>query len=174
MILETAVILLMSKTSMLTFTKFVTLGLMLHGGRTIFCGCTSGSFPHPLLPLLWNKLLMIRPFCHAILNTGALRLKSQIIRWCLWSMLSSKGFTFCYASSYVCDLSIRINSKMLPMWRVATFRLYFKESLNGCQSSDLCSFCSAVHLFIHTGSNVDSWKNILQVISAFTQEQVFF
>jgi len=26
--------------------------LMLHGGRTIFCGSISGSLPHPLLPLL--------------------------------------------------------------------------------------------------------------------------
>lgn len=46
-ILETGIILLMSKTSMLTFTKFITLGLMLRGGRTVCCGCTSGSFPTP-------------------------------------------------------------------------------------------------------------------------------
>jgi hypothetical protein len=150
------------------------LGLMLHGGRTVFCGSTSGSFPHPLLPLLGNKLLMIRPFCHGIPSTGALRVKSQIFQWCLWCMLSSRGFIFSYAFCYVCDLFIRINSKMLPMWRAATFRLNFKESVNGCWSSDLRSSCSAVHLFIHTCSKVDSWKNILQVLSAFTQEQVVF
>ena len=166
MILETGIVLLMLKTPILTFTKFITLGLMLHGCRTIFCVSTSGSLPHPLLPLLWNKLLMIRPFCHGMLRTGALRLKSQNSQWCL----SSRGFIFSYAPPYVCDLSIRINSKILPVWRVATFRLNFKESVNGCQLSDLHSSCSAVHLFIHICSKVDSWKNILQVLSAFTQE----
>jgi hypothetical protein len=39
--------LLMLKTSILTFTKFITLGLMLHGGRTILCGSTSGPLPTP-------------------------------------------------------------------------------------------------------------------------------
>jgi hypothetical protein len=112
MILETGIVLLMSKTSMLTIAKFITLGLMLHGGRTVFCGSASGSLPYPLLLLLWNKLLMIRPFCHGIQSTGTLRLKSQIFQWCLWCMLSSRGLIFSYASSYVCDLSIRINSKM--------------------------------------------------------------
>jgi len=158
----------MSKTFILTFTSHHS--LMLHRGRTVFCGSTSGTLPHPLLPLLWNKLLMIGPFC-----TGALRLKSQIFQWCSWCMLSSRGFIFSYASSYVCDLSIRINSKMLPMWRAATFRLNFKESVNGCQSSDFCSFCSAVHLFIHTCSKVRRFmeKYFASSLCIYTRASVF-
>lgn len=138
------------------------------------CGSTSGSLSYLLLPLLWNKLLLMRSLCHGILSTWALKLKSQILHWCSWCMLSSRGFIFSYASFYVHNLSVGFNSKLSPMWRVAIFRLNCKESVIGCQSSHLYSFCSAVHLFIHTCSNVDAWKNILQVLSSFAQVQVFF
>lgn len=176
----------------MAFTKFFTLSLMLHGGRTIFCGSTSGSFavffcsernflwwghsvtaywllvawcPHSHKKQQYFFITKL-PAEYRSYETEVTNLPAVFVMY----VIEQKFHIFLFLL-YVHDLSIRFNSKLFPLWRAATFVLSFKESVNSCQSSGLCWFCSAIHQFIHTCSKIYSWKSFLQVLFAFAQEQ---